>query len=273
MQTYFGLLFVLVFVGNAEATPTNYVFYGSRPLVIVTAKGEFVPLSEADLGRFDDETGRESINKRMAQRVRQLWVYSPSGAPVRVSASIKADYVGCDRSLVIETEYADSKDLLSTRPIRSTPFGLPDIEQGAMLEQGKRLLARALQEIELTPEWIAELLESATITPVRGHANEAPILVITANGEREQRTLTAFLSASLAKGGRYAVSDKTIAFGGASDSDGYAGSWELGLHVDLNGDGAEELLVLRTGYESFSAVLMQWDGKTWREVASNGGGC
>lgn len=258
---------------GATTASDNYIFNASQPLVIVTQKGEFAPFGGSELGNVGDQTGREIIDKRMAKRVQQLWRYSESGSPERVSAIIKADYVGCDRSLVVQTEGGDSGVLYSTRPIRSIPFSLADADLKRARDEGRRLLSDALRHRKVTSDWIAELLEGATVTPVRVRAWRSPMLVVTTNGERKERTLSAFLIASLAKDGRYALLEKTVEIGSASDSEGYAGTWDLGLHVDLNGDGDEELLMFHGAYESFSAVLMQWDGKKWREVASNGGGC
>jgi hypothetical protein len=45
------------------------------------------------------------------------------------------------------------------------------------------------------------------------------------------------------------------------------------MHLDLDGDGNEELLFEGVHYESFENSLLHLDGREWKDVGGNGGGC
>ncbi|WP_341677321.1 hypothetical protein [Niveibacterium sp. SC-1] len=283
MRDPFGLKGVIVRLGVllglaaltqwAQAGPANYIFYASQPLVMVTEGGDFASFSESDLGQRDDDSGRFRKNERLAKKFRKLWVYSETGSPSQVGASIGEDYVGCELAAVIKTEYEVAGSLLSSRPVRARHREMREGDLQRMVADGKRLLAAALRRHKVPAVRIARAVETTEVMPVHLDGKGATALALAANLGDAQQTLSALLIAMPGKDGRYAISREEVSVGGASDSEDYAGEWKLGAHLDLNEDGAEELLLDHSGYESFSTLLWHWDGREWRDVGRNGGGC
>lgn|GEM_PF-5156608 len=274
MEFRFGVLLGLAaLTQSAHAGSTNYIVYESQPLVAVTNGGVFASFSESDLGKRDDGSGRFVKNEHMAKLLRKLWVYSENETPSPVGASIWEDYVGCELAPVVKAEHDVSGKLLSSKPIRTRLSGVSDSEFRRSRDEGRKLLATVLRRHKVPSAQIARATGNADVTVVRMSSKSGMSLVITADDEQQGQTLAALVIAMHGQDGRYAVSREDVSVGDASDSEGYAGNWKLGAHADLNEDGAEELLLLHSGYESFSRTLLHWDGREWREIGSSGGGC
>jgi hypothetical protein len=242
--------------GSNNYVSGNYIFYGNQPLVVVSGKGSFSSFGiegHDDYGRLvPDEDLLEEIEK--------------DGFTV----SIKRGAIGCSEGLVIE---AGTDELLSSKPLSFKNTIFPRASVAALERQGKALLSSVLRSNHVDSKWNAEVLKAATIKPIAILPNKRPSIVITANHELNEKTISVLLIAMPLKNGKYAIKHQSLGIGGPSDNEDFSGSVELVEHVDVDGDNIEELLFNRTAYESFGTVLLHWNGKKWIEVASNGGGC
>ncbi len=258
-------------MGMLAHAASNLIFYGQQPLVKVSAKGEF---SSFALGHYDTSTGEDVIDQRLARKISTLWYYPAAGPAFQVRASIRQGWIGCDKALIVKSDFpAVDTPLLTLRPLRgkvTTTLRQPDRSQ---LQQGKQLLTTALQRANLSAATQASVLEQAQITPVVHASRQLSSLVIAAAYDNDTESVNALLIATRDKHGHYGLISSSVETGTASDSDGYAGRSALVLHADLNGDGTEELLLNDSAYESFGVNLLQWDGSQWQAVAGNGGGC
>jgi hypothetical protein len=261
-----GLAMVL---STFTAHAGNYIFFAQQPLVLVSDSRE---LSSFQLSKADDDGDRLEVDKRLAASIGTLWAYGAGGTARKVKARVLEGYLGCDRSLVVETEDKDYGGLLSSRrlSIREVEVAAKSLE--SLTARGRELLSIALQKKKLTPKLRSALLQSVTVTPVAVSARAEMTLVISSNVEVNEATATAFLIADPDGRGKYDITREDVQTGSASDSEGYAGMMEFVLHADVDGDGVEELLVRRAAYETFEVILLRRGGG-WSEVASVGGGC
>lgn len=249
---------------------SNYVFFEQQPLARISDKGEF---SAFELGEYDDSDERYVIDQQFASQIKTLWSYPALGKPEKVEVTVKEGYSGCEKDLMVVSEYGDDDGLLSLKRLPIKSMALPKKTVRLLTSQGTKMLSSALHGRNLPPKWIARVVENSTVTPVAIFPSKDMSLVVTANDEFDHQTVRVFLVATPDKQGRYVLATEEVQTGSASDSDGFTGISELALHADFNGDGIEELLILDTAYESFGARLLQWNRKEWQEVAGNGGGC
>jgi hypothetical protein len=246
------LLCMAMFVcSNANAE--NYIFYNKQPLVAVSGKGDFSGFSITADGNVPDQ--------EMLKKIGTL-----DGMPL----SFKVDYIGCDEEVVLDT---NDNGLLSSQPLNFKKTDLSKETILALEKQGRELLSSVLKAKGLSAKWIAEILKVAEVKPVTVLPNQAPSLVITANHENNEKTVTALLVAMPTKQGKYVIKYQKVATGSPSDSEGFAGTYELVLHVDMDGDNIEELLFDYAAYESFGNFLLYWDGAKWIDLGGNSGGC
>ena len=111
------------------------------------------------------------------------------------------------------------------------------------------------------------------MTPIDIFHGKQSAMVVAVSDERGGKSMMAFLIANPDDHGGYVLSFEDVKSGDASDSEGYAGTAELAMHIDLNGDGIEELIIRKTGYETFDFSLLGWDGHQWFDISGGGGGC
>jgi hypothetical protein len=255
---------------HASTYAQNYIFLSGQPLVAVSGKGEFERFS---LGEYDSEQSRYVSDAQMVEAVRSLWFYETGSTTEKVAAKIEEDYVGCDRSLVLKVEDHYQSDLLSTKPLpqrKATPAGWGD---GDYKSTGRSLLSGLLRKERVSGRWIKRLLAKAKVTEVYMASGKSSALVITTNESHGDKSFAAQIIANRNAAGKYAMSEKYVNRGGREDQDSFSGTQQLIMHLDLDGDGNEELLFERMQYESFGTSLLQWDGREWRDVGGNGGGC
>jgi hypothetical protein len=259
-----GFFFSTILAFAAQAS--NYIFLGQQPLTMVSDNGEF---SSFELGHYDETLKRYVIDNLLNRRIETLWHYRDDGKPLQISANIEKGYIGCDEGLVVNTGDRQA-GLLSSKRLS---VGWPSSTQKSRVEEGRRLLASTLRKYKLSDQVIVRMIEKAEVTLVEIGWNKKYALVVTATDETHKQTAMAFLIATSDDHGGYLISREDVRTGGASDSEGYAGAVELFLHSDLDGDGAEEILIRHSAYETFGAYLLRWDGISWQEISSISGGC
>lgn len=258
---------VVAMLVSHSAFAANYIVYNNQPLIMVSDKREFLPFA---LGSFDDARGRYAIDKKVARTIANLWYYDAGREPGQTSAKVEHGYIGCDEGLVVNAGYSGS-GFLSTKPlpVKIGPTALPQ----SLVDQSRRLFAATLRKYKLSAPLPAGMINKLEVTSVALGRGKREALVMTAKEETPEHSAMAFLIAMPKGPDGYVVSREDVREGSASDSEGYAGYAELALHVDVDGDGIEELLVQRGAYETFDASLLRWQGNAWEEIASNGGGC
>ena len=250
----------------------NYVFYGGVPLMTVAKDGAISPLAlGVDDGR---QMGHSVVDKRIARRIKTLWTYPEEGKPSRVElVGVKIDNsVGCTEGDSIQVQ-PETVGLLTTIPLGRREAAPLPARAETLKRVGRQLLDKALADAGVGKAWRGRLQELAAIRPLRLRAGQRESLIVTANDEWKERSITVFLIAEPDQAGRYAFTGKTVRLGSPSDSEGYAGTHEYLEHADVTGDGIAEIFIVRSAYESFDTSVLQWDGQKWEIVAGAGGGC
>ena len=257
------LALLLMFTGISSMA-NSYFFFGQFPLIMVSDSGNF---SNFRLG--DDDL---VIDQKISKKLKRLWSYSDSKHPHPVTGRIAKRYLGCDESLVIEASDG-SRGLLATKRMRVFPTTLSEGLTNALDSQGRQLLAMSLQTHKFDSQWSEQLIKRAKVTPIDISHGKESSLVVTVSNETGGKSMMALLIAIPDDRSGYVFSFEEVKIGEASDGEGYAGTAELAMHVDLDGDGVEELILKRTGYESFDFDLLRWDGHQWLGISGGGGGC
>lgn len=262
---------LLLILAALSLAPTswagNHIFYNAEPLTAISNRGQFSGFKLAGY----DELGHAAIDQQLAEKFRKLWVYAPDETPYRIEAQVKEGYVGCDQSWLIETPFPVT-GLLSSQRLPSQRLHSPATDP-AVIGQAREILASVLKKHRLSPRWILRILGNTQAMPIASRAGADEFLAVAANDEFRDRSITVFLLTRKNKAGRPVVLEERFSTGGPADSEAYAGTLELVLHGDLDGDGFEEILIKTDAYESFGVSLLRWNGKRWETVGGNGGGC
>jgi hypothetical protein len=234
---------------------------------VISDLGEF---SSFELGRYDETREEFVINTSVHSQIQTLWQYNEYGEPEQTSATIMTGYIGCDRGLVVNTPDEQIGFLSSKQLFLKTGSAT---HKKALYKFGNKLLASTLRKHKIPNPVSARLIKNAEVTPVVIGPDKPDALAITAIDKNDEKTAMAFVIATPDDQGSYLINLEDVRTGGPSDSEGYAGDIEIFLRSDLDGDGAEEILIRHSAYETFGTYLLRWDGKSWQEIADVGGGC
>jgi hypothetical protein len=257
---------------HMAAQADNHVFINGAPLLTVKARGVFEAL---EIGE-ETPSGQRRVRPQIQRQIKQL--YTPgSAAAWPVQRFVLDPGMGCVAPDRVELSDGFSTDgVLSTKALPAPFQAQSQAAAPALRQQALSALATTLKAHQDVPaRWYTRLQREATVDEIVLDRSGRPSLVLQTQHEQTgQRAVTVMMVLSPQASGGYRTTLAEVRAGGASDSDGYGGSWALQAHVDLDGDGEEELIVSESGYEWASTLVLRRRGQTWLQVVSAAGaGC
>lgn len=265
-----GIAALLLLHTNAMAD--NHIFFHGSPMVTVKTKGGFEAF---ELSEYSDE-GHAYVKPEIERAVQLL--YAPGNSSgIKVEGFRIDPGIGCiepDRVLLVDSTSTDG--VLSTRPLPRPRFPGTQSANLSQLEQARPVLQKVLKTIKKLSKSDRTLLSANAVVNVARLDTSGKVSFIIESEVDVNRRKGLSMLAILTSGasGRLVATYSDIRKGTASDSDGYAGSQTLIDHIDLDGDGLDEIFIAVRGYESSEIKVFTRHRQGWAEVATGGAaGC
>lgn len=265
------LLILWALTISLTAAADNHIFFNGSPVLTINAEGNFDALS---LG-MEGEDGHRQIKQELTRSLELL--YRPgSEIGLKVKAFKLDPDIGCSEPDVLQLVDDQSTDGV----LSSTPLLAPLQKQPYGLTAAQRQIARAHLRLSLgqfkgiSAAWRKQLVTQAEVVAIKLGALNQPSLVVSVAGSQADQTASVFMVLTPTHGGHYIRTMNEVLVGAHSDTDEYAGAFTLSDHIDVDGDGEEELIITKTDYESYSTRVYRRAGAKWLIIGGGaGGGC
>lgn len=267
------LAFALLFAIHSAAIADNHIFYNGAPLLTVTRTGSLEPLSLTESNGLD----KPRVMPALKRAIKSLFAPGETRTDRRVIGfKIDPGYGCTEPDQVILSDKLPTDGVLSTKPLAAPKHPGVTRANPHQRQQAVTALDTVLRnEKSLSSQQRDQLIKSASINVVKLDASGLSNFIVEAELQAQgAASVNMMIILTPDKSGKLNPTFTDVRIGGPSDSDGYAGRQSFVDHIDLDGDGVDELLVSHTGYESASIKVYQRQGPAWVEVADGvGTGC
>lgn len=257
--------FTAFFVLQSAALADNHIFFNGAPMLSVKRQGVFEPLELVERNGID----KPRVTPATRRAIRTL--YAPGQAHGTTVQGFALDPgVGCtEPDRVILSDSLSTDGVLSTKPLHLPQYPGTQSTTPDQRSQVLSVLNSILQkEKGLSKQNRALLRTQAVIKAAMLDKSGATSFIVEAEVDANSRTtISLLLILTPSTSGHLSATYSDIRKGGPSDSDGYAGQQSFVDHIDLDGDGQDEIFVSETGYESGGIKVFTRRDQSWVQIA------